>query len=216
MSNGYTRDAHTRVLVPAQLSAISVTREAVAKSVANFQAIISLMTDDHAEFLPFHALNEFMRPDYRLTVVRAALAALPGLPAPMRAPIDALTKQIVRVPGFRNSLQAPLPMRAGPMASAFEQSPELVSAILAAWAETHADLRQNVYDLLKARNWEVLPPDADRTKLPGFLTHWPEGEDFETLNKAFAEVYPDTAAKTDDVSLMVVWMSGRLPYHDHE
>lgn len=174
------------------------------------------MTDDQAEFLPFHALNEFMRPDYRLAVVRAALTALPQLPAPMRAPIDALTKQIVRVPGFRNSLQAPLPLRAGPIAAAFEQSPELVSAILAAWAESHTDLRQNVYDLLKARNWEILPPDADRTKLPGFLTHWPDGEDFETLNKAFAELYPDTTANSDDVSLMVVWMSGRLPYHDHD
>jgi len=174
------------------------------------------MTDDSAEFLPFHALNEFMRPDYRLTVVRAALAALPQLPPHVRAPIDSLTKQIVRVPGFRNSLQAPPPMRAGPMAAAFEQSPELVSAILAAWAETHADLRQNVYDLLKARSWEVLPPDADRTKLPGFLTHWPVGEDFEALNKAFSENYPDTVANSDDVSLMVVWMSGRLPYHDHQ
>ena len=60
------------------------------------------MTDKTAQFIPFHALNEFMRHDYRLTVIRAALNALPNLPGHFRSPIDKLTKQIVRVPGFRN------------------------------------------------------------------------------------------------------------------
>jgi hypothetical protein len=174
------------------------------------------MPKPQVEFLPFHALNEFMRPDYRLSVVRTALNALPGLPSGFRAPIDKLTKQVVRVPGFRNGAQAPTPMKVGPMAAAFEKSPELVAAVLAAWAESLPDLRQKVYDLLKSRNWEVLPSEADRTKIPGFLTHWPKGEDFEVLNKAFAEAYPGFSPTTDDVSLMVVWISGRLPYHVDE
>lgn len=174
------------------------------------------MSEKSAEFLPFHAINEFMRTDYRAAVVRAALNALPKLPASFRAPIDNMTKLVVRVPGFRNPLQAPAPMKVGPTASAFEQSPELVSAILAAWAEANAELRSQVYDLLKSRGWEVLPPDADRTKLAGFLTHWPEGEDFDTLNKAYAQAHPNAGASTDDVSLMAVWLSGRLPYHAHE
>jgi hypothetical protein len=171
------------------------------------------MSSKRAEFLPFHALNEFMRPDYRLSVVRAALNALPDLPSNFRSPIDKLTKQVVRVPGFRNGAQAPTLMKVGPIAAAFEKSPELVAAVLAAWAESLPDLRQKVHDLLKGRNWEVLPPEADRAKVPGFLTHWPKSEDFDVLNKAFAEAYPDFNAATDDVSLMVVWVSGRLPYH---
>ncbi|MBM4421993.1 MAG: hypothetical protein FJ030_01210 [Chloroflexi bacterium] len=171
------------------------------------------MTKPTAEFLPFHALNEFMRDDYRLAVVRSALAALPKLPDHFRAPIDKWTKQIVRVPGFRNSLQAPTPLRAGPTAEAFQKSPELVAAILAAWAEAHTDLRSKVFDLLTGRGWEVLPPDADRTKLPGFLPQWPNGEDFDVINKAYATAHPADGASTDDVSLMVVWLSGRLPYH---
>jgi hypothetical protein len=174
------------------------------------------MTDKKVEFLPFHALNEFMRPDYRLGVVRTALTALPTLPANLRSPIDKLIKQVVRVPGFRNGAQAPAPLKVAPMAAAFEKSPELVAAVLAAWAESLPDLRQKIYDLLKARNWEVLPPEADRTKLPGFLTHWPKGEDFEVLNKAFTELYPEANIATDDVSLMVVWIGGRLPYDAEE
>jgi hypothetical protein len=69
-----------------------------------------------------------------------------------------------------------------------------------------------VYDLLVSRDWKVLPPDADRTKIPGFLTRWPKGEDFDVLNKAYAEKYTESQASGDEVSLMVVWISGRLPY----
>ncbi len=171
------------------------------------------MSDKSVEFAPFHALNEFMRPDYRQTVVRVALTALPKLPKHLREPIDRMTKQIVRVPGFRDGSQAPASFKVAPTASAFEKSPDLVAAILAAWAESQADLRAKVYDLLKERGWELLPLEADRTKLPGFLTKWPgEDQDFDILNTVYAEKHPGEEASTDDVSLMVVWLSGRLPF----
>lgn len=163
-------------------------------------------------FLPYHALNEFMLDDYRLEVIRSTLQALPNLPQNLREPVDQLTKKIVRVPGFRNGIKAPLQLKVKPMAEAFQKSPELVLAILVAWAEAHADLRQRVYDLLISRNWEILPVDADRSVLPGFLMKWPKGEDFDTLNQAFSEMYPEVQAANNDVSLMIVWLSGRLPY----
>lgn len=170
------------------------------------------MDDQTLQYLPFHAINEFMRPDYRLSVVRSALTALPGLPESFRQPIDQMTRQVVKVPGFRNSVKAPPALKARPMAEAFEKSPDLVAAVLSAWAETHAGLRQQVHDLLSANGWDLLPPEADRTRLPGFLPTWPKGEDFESLTQAFSKAHPGDAASADDVSLMVVWLSGRLPY----
>ncbi len=175
------------------------------------------MTDLQTDrYLPFHAINEFMRNDYRLAVVRSALAALPDLPESYRKPIDQHTKRLVKVPGFRNSDKAPMRVRVVPTADAFEKSPDLVAAILSAWAEVHPELRQKVYDLLVGRGWEVLPLDADRTKLPGFSIHWPKGEDFEGLYKAYQEMYPGDDSKSDDVSLMIVWLSNRLPYPEME
>ncbi|HLF91263.1 MAG TPA: hypothetical protein VI451_20125 [Anaerolineales bacterium] len=164
-----------------------------------------------ASFLPFHALNRFMRDDYRQTVVRTALSALPTLPNDFRSAIDKQTKRHVNVPGFRNSIKAPASLKVRPMAEAFEKRADLVAAVLAAWAEAQSELRQQVYDLLTERGWEVLPIEADRTKLPGFLTKWPAGEDFDVLNEAFKEKYPDVEVATDDVSLMAVWISTRLP-----
>jgi hypothetical protein len=166
----------------------------------------------HASFLPFHAINEFMRPDYRAEVVRAALQALPTLPEEQRAQIEKLTRRSVKVPGFRNSAKAPAALRVKPTVEAFEKSSGLVAAILSGWSETHPQLRSEINDLLTGRGWEVLPVEADRTKIPGFLTRWPKGENFETLTSAYAERFPESTAGSDDVSLMVVWLSGRLPY----
>lgn len=170
------------------------------------------MDDQTVEYLPFHAVNEFMRSDYRLLVVRDTLGALSALPDGFRIPIDQLTRSIVQVPGFRNSAKAPLGKRVKPTAEAFEKSPQMAAAILSAWAEAHPGLRQQVYDLLVERQWEVLPPESDRTQLPGFMITWPKGEDFEQLTKAFTEKYPTGNVTNDDVSLMVVWVSVRLPY----
>ena len=88
----------------------------------------------------------------------------------------------------------------------------MAAAILSAWAEAHTGLRSQTHELLAARGWEVLPPEADRTQLPGFVPTWPKDEDFEKLTVAFKEKYPDTEASDDDISLMIVWVSGRLPF----
>jgi hypothetical protein len=170
------------------------------------------MDTKKARFLPFHAINDFMRPDFRLAVVRAALQAAPGMPDDLRQPLDRLVKKAVKVPGFRDGSKAPTPLKVRPTAEAFEKSPDLVGAVLAVWAQSNPGLGQQVYDLLVEKGWEVLPLEANRAKLPGFMPAWPKGQDFEALNQAFHEKYPQAEAANDDISLMVVWVSGRLPY----
>ncbi len=170
------------------------------------------MDDTKVAFTPFASLNNFMRPDFRLSVIRSTLQALPKLPESFRAPVDEMTRKVVSVPGFRHGDRAPAMLKVVPMAKAFEKSSELVAAMISAWAEAHAELRQQVYDLLKAQGWEILPIEADRTKLPGFLPKWPKGIDYETLYKAYTDMFPEADISIDNVSLMVVWLSTRLPY----
>jgi hypothetical protein len=189
---------------------------------------------EKTEFLPFHAINEFMRPDFRMSVIREVLTKLPNLSTIYINKINHLTNKYVKVPGFRHSDKAPILVKVLPMSKAFEKSPDLVAAILAAWAETHSELRIQVYDLLQTRNWIIYPnteaPDlaslssdtiknwpifpihVDRTNLPGFFPHWPKGENFETLYRSYSERYPESDAGIDKVSLMTVWLTMRLPY----
>lgn len=193
------------------------------------------MEDQKIEFLPFHALNEFMRPDFRLIVLRAAFSALPTLPPQVREPVDHLVKKLVKVPGFRHSEKAPPAIKLLPSVPIFEKNSEFVAAILAAWTEANASLRDEVYAVLKARGWYffptefkslaefplpktesewgILPPEADRKRLPGFVIYWPKAENFEVIYQSYTEMYPEGNASIDQVSLMAVWLSMRLPYH---
>jgi hypothetical protein len=170
------------------------------------------MSKPQVSFLPFHALSQFMRDDFRQTVVRRTMHAYAELPENLRANIDKQTKRFVNIPGFRNSVKAPVTLKIRQMNEAFEKRADLVGALLAGWAETHPELRQQMYDLLIERGWEVLPLEADRTKLPGFIPVWPANEDFEVLNTAFKAKYPESETTEDDVSLMAAWISTRLPF----
>lgn len=173
---------------------------------------MDILKNQTVEQLPFHAINEFMRNDFRLAVVRSALSALPSLPGNHRATIDRLTKKYVKVPGFRNSDKAPSMVKAVPLAESFEKNPDLVGAVLAAWVESHPDLRQMAFDFLTGRGWELLPLAADRVKLGGFFVTWPKEDAFDILGPAFKEKYPETSYSSDEVLLMIVWITMHLPY----
>jgi len=163
------------------------------------------------EFIPFHAINEFMRSDYRMILLRNTLLALPDLSSRTQASVNKLTKKHVKVPGFRNSAKAPASVKAVAMVKPFEQQPKLVAAILSAWAEANPELCQQIFDILIGFDWKLLPLEANRARLPGFLSQWPEEQDYEAIYDTFAEAYPESEYGIDDVSLMAVWLSLRLP-----
>jgi len=163
------------------------------------------------EFIPFNAINEFMRTDYRMILLRNTMLALPELSPKTQASINKLTKKHVKVPGFRNSAKAPASVKAVSMVKPFEKQPKLVSAILSAWAESNSEMCQQVFRLLSGFGWKLLPVEADRTRLPGFLAQWPEEHDFEVIYDGLTESCQDSEYSIDDVSLMAVWLSVRLP-----
>jgi hypothetical protein len=170
------------------------------------------MDDKQVQFIPFHAINEFMLSDYRLHVLQKVLAGIDRLPGERRSAINNMIKRYVQVPGFRNSAQAPSGVKARASVTVFERRPEMAAHILQGWSELHPELRLKVFDFLKAREWETLPPEADRTKLPGFLVDWPEGQTYDVLDEAFAQMYPDEKWEANDLRLMIVWLANRLPY----
>ncbi len=163
------------------------------------------------EFIPFNAINEFMRTDYRMILLRNTMLALPDLSPKTQASINKLTKKHVKVPGFRNSAKAPASVKAVSMVKSFENQPKLVSAVISAWAESNSEMRQLVFELLSGFGWKLLPVEADRTRLPGFLPQWPEEHDFDVIYDGLTDFYQDNEYSIDDVSLMAVWLSLRLP-----
>lgn len=188
--------------------------------------------NDKLGFLPFHAINEFMRDDFRLSVIRTVLSNLTILDDNDRNQLSKLINKQVKIPGFRNPAKAPTTIKLIPVVKAFEKKPDMVAHILSAWVECHKSLRVEVYELLKARDWSfihdsfeikdlikdwrILPLYADRTKLPGFYPIWPKGENFEILYDTYINMFPTSEYDIDSVSLMVVWLVMRLPYQVEE
>jgi hypothetical protein len=171
------------------------------------------MDDKRIPYFPFHAINEYMLPEFRLNVITTVLRDLDKLPGERRSALNNMIKRSVTVPGFRNSSAAPLGVKVRGAVTTFERSEAFAAQVLQAWAELHADLAQRVYTAIQGRSFEdILPPEADRSKLPGFLTTWPKVETYEALDEAFYSVNPGVEASTDDIRLMVVWLTNRLPY----
>ena len=165
-----------------------------------------------AEFLPFHAINEFMLADYRKEILKTVIGKLTNLPVERQRKISGLIRRNVRVQGFRNSALAPLPLKINGAVETFEKSPNFVAEILEGWSELNKELSEIIFEFLNGRDWETLPVETDRSKLPGFLTKWPGKETFDGLITAFREKYKEVNVSDNDISLMVVWISNRLPY----
>lgn len=169
------------------------------------------MDKNEAKFIPFQAVNEFLLTDYRQKLIQTVFASIDRISEEHRGNINRLVKRLVQVSGFRNSVLAPAPVKARAAVSAFERSSEFAANIIAAWVELKPDLMQKVYMLLTSRGWEVLPLEADRTKLPGFLTRWPKTETFDVLDEAYVKMYPDDGEHEYDINMMIAWLWMRLP-----
>lgn len=167
-------------------------------------------------FLPFHAINEFMRDDFRRKVIFEVYMGGSSLSRETLKRINQLTRKVVEVQGFRDSLKSPLALRARAAEHVFEKSPAFVAAILSGWAELHDRLRQQVFELISELGWNPYPIDFDRSKLPGFLPDWPDNQDFEMLDLKFRETFPGDDESDDDINLMIVWLAVRLPYQHGE
>jgi len=168
------------------------------------------MDDKEVKFIPFNAINEFMLPAYRVEVLQTVLGADAALITRWRD-INGSIKRYATIQGFRNCLAAPLPLKIKACVPVFEKHADFDALILQSWSDLKLDLRKSMYGYLQQRGWEVLPPEADRSRLPGFLTVWPKEDEFEALSAGFKAVYADVAASNDDICLMAVWIGNRLP-----
>jgi len=169
-------------------------------------------SEELAEYLPFNAINEFMRDDYRLTVLLELVTHLDQVESAQRKVISNLISQHVKIPGFRKSNLAPAAMKTKNAVNLFQQSAQFSASVIEGWALLRPQLKLTVFNLLTEKGWEPLPMELDRTKLPGFLVHWPKEDTFEVLCKAVRELLPGMLETDDDISLMVVWVGNRLPY----
>lgn len=164
-------------------------------------------------FLPWHAINAFMLEDFQLEVLKEVLSGYDSLSSDQRRTLNNHIKRGVQIPGFRNSISAPVSLKAKNAGEYFEKNAEFVVSVLDAWFTLHEALGASVFALLTELNWQILPLEANRKKMPGFLPQWPQEEQFGDLVEGFRNEFPEHSGYSDNqISLMCVWLSGRLPF----
>ncbi len=164
------------------------------------------------QYIPFRAVNEFMRDDYRLTILHEVLSSLDRCTGIQRQLLLRLFSKGVQISGFRNSSTAPLPILVKNSASLFERSNEFSATVMECWSNLHSELKNAMSHLLSEKGWNPHPVAVDRSMLPGFQTNWPKTDSFEKLIKEIREAHPELTDSDDDISLMAVWVGNRLPY----
>lgn len=165
------------------------------------------------KYLPFHAVNEFMRDDYRLLILQEALTDQTNNSPELRQRMSRMVAKGVQIPGFRNSNLAPAGIKVKNSTSLFERSPEFAAAVMECWSNLHVDLKSKMAELLISKGWTIPPVDEDHSQLPGFQLDWPKEDTFEVLIEALHTNFPDLEDSDDNISLMAVWIGNRLPYN---
>lgn len=166
---------------------------------------------NEVENLPFKTINVFIERDFLEALVKQILSNLKMLSKEDQKKFNQLFRKYVTVLGFRNPLHAPQPLQIKAYATAFEDKEEVIPFTLSTWAKVQEDLANKVMDWLKAEKWEDLALYREFDDSLGFKNDWPENLELDTLVAKFQEKYPDIEATKDDLSLMLLWVSGRLP-----
>jgi hypothetical protein len=168
---------------------------------------------DQKTYLPFHAVNEYMREDFRLQVIHEVFTNLESCNPEFRSRLGKMVSKKIQVPGFRNSNQAPTNFKIKNSLGIFEKSAEFAALVMECWSQIHSDLRKKTHAILVENGWKIPALPEDRTLQTGFQLDWPKEHKFEFFCQQIREKHPDTQESDDEISLMVVWTGNRLPFN---
>jgi len=161
--------------------------------------------------LPLISLNVFLLPDFRREILTTVLYQKDDLSPDNTQELRQAIREFVKISGFRNPLAAPQALQVRAMESPFEKESRFVKAILSSWADINSDLQAKVQAVLPELGFEpndqaLLYPDPENA----FAVGWPEDLSFEKLADLVKQK-TETDASSNEISLMTVWLTGRLP-----
>jgi hypothetical protein len=162
-------------------------------------------------YKPMVGLNVYLEPYFRSEIIEKVYANIPELSDEIRRDLIRLTKDELKVPGFRNPMLAPLALRIRAAEKKFEKDSNFVKQILASWSDLHRYLLNDSLESLKTLGFNILDtateyPDPENA----FYIGWPEGINYKTIHEELSK-NPDNKLTSDENSLLCIWLTGYLP-----
>jgi hypothetical protein len=163
------------------------------------------------EILAYKSINVFIEREYLEDLLGRILQAKGDLPKEEQIAFNNQFRKYITVLGFRNPLRAPRQLQINAYASAFEAKDEVVPFTLSTWTKQNQDVANHVLKWLDAQGWKDLSLERTFNDSDGFISDWPKNLSFEKITKKFKKDNPDMDVNDDDLILMVLWISGKLP-----
>lgn len=166
------------------------------------------------EYLPYKAINVYIESDFLRKTLEFILKNINSLPKEDQISFVKLFREFVNILGFRNPMRAPLTLQVNAYIKAFEEKDEVIPFTLSTWAKIKSDFASKVKSWLESEGWDQLSIEKNFDENEGFLNKWPEGLSFEKIIEDFKKAHPKFDFDEDNLILMVLWISGRLPQED--
>jgi hypothetical protein len=163
------------------------------------------------EILPYKTINVFINQEYLTEVAKDILSKVKKLPKADQIAFSHFMRKHINVLGFRDSSRAPEPLQVNAIIKVFEEKDDVVPFLLSTWAKINKKLAKDVKAWLKAEGWENLETEREFVEGEGFIAEWPKKLTFDKLVKDYQKANPDSKINRDDLILMVLWVSGKLP-----
>ena len=167
------------------------------------------------EYLPFKTINVFIERNNLREILEFVIKNVDKLPKEDQISFGNSFREYVSILGFRNPLRAPLPLQVNAYVRAFEDMDEVIPFTLTSWTKLRSDFAEKVKDWLKSEGWEDLQLVREYDETKGFIQEWPESLTFEKLNDDFAKANPNLDYDQDELLVMILWISGKLPDEDY-
>lgn len=163
------------------------------------------------DYLSYKAINVFIERDYLEKILESILTGKDKLSKEEQIAFNNQFRKYVNILGFRNPSRAPLSLQVNAYASAFEEKEEIIPFTLSIWTKLNKNIAEVVYQWLEDEGWENLSLERTYQEDGGFIDDWPEKCTFDDVVEKFSDAKPDLSISRDDLILLVLWISGRLP-----
>jgi hypothetical protein len=168
------------------------------------------------DIYPYKAINVFLERDDLEQLLEMIIKEKDSLTKQDQIEFNNEFRKHVTILGFRNPVRAPISLQVNAYASAFEQKDEVIPFTLSTWTKIQPNLAEKVKIWLEAEGWDELKLERQFEEGEGFIKKWPDDYSFDKLVDEFTKANPDPEFSRNDLILMVLWISGRLPNQESE
>jgi hypothetical protein len=167
-------------------------------------------------YLPYKTINVLMDRDYLDQILEDVLVGKNKLSKKEQITFSNQFRHYIKVLGFRNPTIAPFPLQLRAYRSAFIEKDEVIPFTLSVWVKTHLEFADKVKTWMENNDWKTLGFEREYQESEGFTNAWPDNLSLDQLVSNFEKDHPDAKFDRNDLILMVIWLSGKLPQEESQ